>query len=119
MTDTSIARAPLSIDHHRLLFEDFVELKPGVEVTLLISRILFCLYFLNHLVFFCSKQFTNMNIEFPEKTIYVRYRNISIKNAVILSIRPGPFSHQQFEMLLQEFRKTFPGHDLARTLTLH
>ena len=37
VTDPSIARAPLSIDHHRLLFKDFVEFKPGLEVTLLES----------------------------------------------------------------------------------
>ena len=37
VTDCSIARAPLSINHHRLLFEDFIKLKPGVKVTFLIS----------------------------------------------------------------------------------
>ena len=35
---SSLARVPLSIDHHRLLFEDFIELKPGTEVTFLISQ---------------------------------------------------------------------------------
>ena len=34
----SSVRVPLSVDHHRLLFKDFVELKPGTEVTFLISR---------------------------------------------------------------------------------
>ena len=38
LTDTSIARVPLTIDHHRLLLEDFVKLKPSVEITFLISR---------------------------------------------------------------------------------
>ena len=34
---SSSARAPLSVDHRRLLFEDFVKLEPGIEVTLLLS----------------------------------------------------------------------------------
>ena len=34
----SSARVPLSVDHHRLLSEDLVELKRCTEVTLLISR---------------------------------------------------------------------------------
>ena len=38
ITDSNIAREPLSVDHHKLHFEDFVELMPGTEVTLLISQ---------------------------------------------------------------------------------
>ena len=38
LTNSSLSRQPLTVDHHRLLFEDFVELKPGTEVVFLISR---------------------------------------------------------------------------------
>ena len=38
LTDLSTARHALTVVHHRLLFEDFVKLKPGTEVTFLISR---------------------------------------------------------------------------------
>ena len=38
LTDSSTARVPLSVDHHQLLFEDFVELKPDTKVTFLISH---------------------------------------------------------------------------------
>ena len=40
ITDPLLSRQPLTLDHHRLLFEDFVELTPGTEVIFLVSRIL-------------------------------------------------------------------------------
>ena len=37
VTDSSLARVPLIVDHHRLLFVDFIKLKPDTKVTFLIS----------------------------------------------------------------------------------
>ena len=39
LTDPSLCRHALTLDHHCLLFKDFVELTPGTEVVFLVSRI--------------------------------------------------------------------------------
>ena len=38
LIDPTLSTQPLTLDHHRLLFEDFVELTPGTEVVFLVSR---------------------------------------------------------------------------------